>query len=103
MKRLPPALALWSLALIVPADAGPRETAAPARSPCPPGFTVLQNGDTCVRISGRVRADAAIGSPGTRASDSFGTQASGRIQLDVRKQTEYGPLRAVIRAGSRTP
>ncbi len=68
-----------------------------AASPCPPGFAQLQASDTCVRISGRVRADAAAGSSRSRSSDRLQTETSGRVQLDVRKQTEYGPLRAVIR------
>ncbi|MBL0405842.1 hypothetical protein JKG68_17925 [Microvirga aerilata] len=50
-----------------------------------------------MRISGRVRADALAGSPRLRQSNKLQTQTSGRVQLDVRKQTEYGPLRAVIR------
>jgi hypothetical protein len=70
---------------------------AQAASPCPPGFAALQNSDTCVRVSGRVRADTIVGSSRTRASEGLSIQTSGRAQLDVRKQTEYGPLRAVIR------
>lgn len=78
------------------AVAAPREKSA--SSLCPPGFAALENSSTCVRVSGRVRADALVGSPRSRASDSFETRASGRVQLDVRTRTEYGPLRAVIRA-----
>jgi porin-like protein len=70
---------------------------ARAASPCPPGFAQLQASDTCVRISGRVQADAIAGSSRFRSSDRLQTETSGRVQLDVRKQTEYGPLRAVIR------
>jgi hypothetical protein len=73
---------------------------AQAASPCPPGFAMLQASDTCVRISGRVRAETVIGSPRIRSSDSYGTHASGRVQLDVRKQTEYGPVRAFISVGN---
>lgn len=57
---------------------------------------MLQASDMCVRVSGRVRADTIVGSSRTRASDNVTTQASGRVQMDVRKQTEYGPLRAFI-------
>jgi hypothetical protein len=74
--------------------------AAHAASPCPPGFAMLQASDTCVRISGRVRADGLVGSSRVRSSDGFQTQAGGRVQLDVRKQTEYGPLRAVVSVGN---
>jgi hypothetical protein len=68
-----------------------------AASPCPPGFAQLQASDTCVRISGRVRADTLIGSSRLRTTEKLQTETSGRVQLDVRKQTEYGPLRAVVR------
>jgi hypothetical protein len=83
--------------------AAPSSAAAPstAAALCPPGFGALQGTQTCVRISGRVRAESLIGPARTRLSDGFGTQASGRIQLDVRTRTEYGPLRAVIRAEGR--
>jgi Porin subfamily len=61
---------------------------------------MLQSSDTCVRISGTVRADALAGSGRLRASDSPRMQSGARLQLDVRKQTEYGPLRAVIAVGN---
>ncbi|MBF9234171.1 porin [Microvirga alba] len=92
MKRPVLAFALSSLALIGQAEA------APQASSCPPGFVMLQDKSTCVRISGRVRADGLVGSPSTRGANAIEMRSSGRIQLDVRKQTEYGPLRAVIRA-----
>ncbi|NIX77174.1 porin [Microvirga terricola] len=104
MRRLL-ALGLSSLALGSQAEAAPLERApqaAPQFSPCPPGFSVLQDRTTCVRISGRVQADAVMGSAPTRGFSSVGMQARGRVQLDVRKQTEYGPLRAVIRAEGQT-
>jgi hypothetical protein len=72
-------------------------TVAQAASPCPPGFAMLQSSDTCVRIGGRVRAETVIGSSKGRRTDAVTSQASGRVQMDVRKQTEYGPLRAFIR------
>lgn len=72
------------------------ENPALASSPCPPGFAQLQNSDTCVRISGRVRAEAITGSPRSRVSDSVTTYASGRVRMEVRKKTEYGPFRAVV-------
>ena len=72
-------------------------SSAQAASPCPPGFAMLQSSDTCVRIGGRVRAETIIGSSRHRKADNVTNQASGRVQMDVRKQTEYGPLRAFIR------
>lgn len=92
MKRSVPALVLSGLALTT--------GAAQAASPCPPGFAMLQASDTCVRISGRVRTESLVGSSRLRSSDGFQTRTGGRVQLDVRKQTEYGPLRAVISVGN---
>ena len=37
-------------------------SAALSVTPCPPGFDLLQNSDTCVRVSGRVRAETILGS-----------------------------------------
>ncbi len=93
-------LAACCVLLIGQADAAPLERArgaAPRGASCPPGFAALESSDTCVRISGRVRGETVFGSPRTRGSNAIGTHASGRIQLDIRKQTEYGPLRAVVR------
>ena len=86
------ALALFLSGLAVTAEA--------QAGSCPPGFAMLETSDTCVRISGRVRADALVGSSRVRSQKSYDTQASGRVRLDVRKQTEYGPLRAVISVGN---
>lgn len=94
----PVAILLSSLVLMGQAQASPQQRETRPAAACPSGFAALQNSDTCVRISGRIRAETVIGSPRTRASDSFHTHATGRVQLDLRKQTEYGPLRAVIRA-----
>lgn len=71
-------------------------TPALAVSPCPPGFDLLQNSDTCVRVSGRVRAETILGSSHRRREDTSRMKATGEVRLDVRKPTEYGPLRAVI-------
>jgi hypothetical protein len=105
MQRCLLAFGLVALAIVGPAGAAPRKGSqgAPKVSSCPPGFAALQNSSTCVRISGRIRADSVIGSPRTRSQDAIETRTGGRVQLDVRTQTEYGPLRAVIRAGSRRP
>jgi len=74
---------------------------ASAASPCPPGFAQLQNSDACVRISGRVGAESVLGSPRTRASDASTIQVDGRVRVEVRKPTEYGPFRAVLEAEGR--
>ena len=72
---------------------------------CPqygPGFIQLPGTTTCVRISGRVRADYDVGHrrpvrdriAGDRIG-GFGT--SGRITVDSRTETDYGPLRLIYR------
>ncbi|WP_134498698.1 porin [Microvirga pakistanensis] len=83
--------------LILPALLLALGAPAQAASPCPPGFAMLQASDTCVRVGGRVRAETILRSSGNRKADTVTSQASGRVQMDVRKQTEYGPLRAFIR------
>ena len=82
--------------LILPAALCLTGASAQAGGSCPPGFSMLQDSSACVRVSGRVRAEAIIGSTRNRRTDSMTTQTSGRVQMEVRKQTEYGPLRAVI-------
>ncbi len=91
MKRSSTALAALGFALA---------SQAQAASPCPSGFAMLQASDTCVRISGTVRADALAGSGRQKGTGSYRTQSGARVQIDVRKQTEYGPLRAVIAIGN---
>lgn len=71
-------------------------SAALSAPPCPPGFDLVQNSDTCVRVSGRVRAETILGSSHRRREDTSRMTATGEVRLDVRKPTEYGPLRAVI-------
>jgi hypothetical protein len=87
----------FALALILSsfAVAGQAQAAS-----CPPGFAMLQASEMCVRISGRVRAETMVGSSRLRLGDAWQTNASGRVRLDVRKRTEYGPLRAVISVGN---
>jgi hypothetical protein len=89
MKRRLPVLVLAFLASFGQARAA---------SSCPPGFAALQNSDACVRVSGRVGADALVGSPRTRSSDVYETRVRERVQLELRKPTEFGPFRGVIRA-----
>jgi hypothetical protein len=61
------------------------------------GFFYIPGTDTCLRVSGRVRADYLYNTPLTRESDAFGFRARGRIQLDARTSTAYGLLRSVVR------
>ncbi|CAH1650506.1 Porin [Hyphomicrobiales bacterium] len=60
------------------------------------GFFYIPGTDTCLRISGRVRAEYLVGER-YGESDAYGTRARGRLNIDARTQTAYGTLRTFIR------
>lgn len=85
------------------ADAGELKRANPAPDPrCDrygPGFAPLAGTATCVRVAGRVRAEAEA----VRARQSEGAaggRASGRVSIDARTDTSLGPARAFVRVGT---
>ena len=61
------------------------------------GFFFIPGTDTCLRVGGRVRAEYTVGERYGDQFDSFGTRARGRINVDARTATAYGPLRTFIR------
>ena len=61
------------------------------------GFFYVPGTDSCLRISARFRADFRYLEPFTRARDSIGLRARGRINFDHRTTTDYGQLRTYIR------
>jgi hypothetical protein len=61
------------------------------------GFFYVPGTDSCLRISGRVRADYLYVEPFTRGQDAIGLRARGRINIDHRTATEYGLLRTYLR------
>jgi hypothetical protein len=61
------------------------------------GFFVVPGTESCLRIGGRVRADFLYAEPFTRAQDSFGIRARGRLNVDYRTATAYGLLRTYLR------
>ncbi|UZF93066.1 porin [Bosea sp. NBC_00550] len=61
------------------------------------GFFYIPGTDSCLRISGRVRAEYAVGERYSDFQDAYGTRARGRLNVDVRTQTAYGTLRTFIR------
>jgi len=75
---------------------------------CPhegPGFTRLVPGGPCMRISGRVRAEAGTPVPARPGAGLDGmprgvVSGSGQVAIDTRTQTDYGPARAYIRLGT---
>src|SRR5688572_15763250 len=61
------------------------------------GYWFIPGTDTCLRISGYLRADYLYLEPFRRDFDATGLRARGRINFDVRQATEYGLLRAFVR------
>jgi hypothetical protein len=72
---------------------------------CPefgPGFVHVPGSGTCVRASGRVRLDYETSGSRDRRSDLAHPSASARLTIDTRSDTDYGPVRSVVRVrGSR--
>ena len=61
------------------------------------GFFYVPGTDTCLRVSGRVRAEYRYNERFSRADDVTGFRARGRLNIDARTQTAYGTLRAYAR------
>jgi hypothetical protein len=61
------------------------------------GFFVVPGTDSCLKIGGRVRADALIQERFHRGQDTFGFRVRGRMSFDVRTPTPYGLLRTFVR------
>lgn len=60
------------------------------------GFFVIPGTETCLRVSGRVRAEYLMGERFLGSDDNYGFRARGQIRLDARTQTAYGTLRTFI-------
>ncbi len=61
------------------------------------GFFFIPGTETCLRISGRVRAEYRYVDPETRVGDALGWRARGQLNLDARTATAWGTLRTFIR------
>ncbi|MFC0220206.1 porin [Pseudochelatococcus lubricantis] len=72
------------------------------------GFFYVPGTDTCIQLSGRLRADYVFIEPNNtqtnafaagngRYKDATGIKARARLNVDVRTPTEYGTLRAYLR------
>ncbi|WP_375460175.1 porin [uncultured Enterovirga sp.] len=82
-----------------PAFAAERVRAEPARA-CPgrgPGFVEVPGTSTCIRISGRARSDYVATSRRVGRDDVPGFRSSGRVAVDTRTDTAYGPVRSYVR------
>lgn len=61
------------------------------------GFFFIPGTETCLRISGRVRAEVRYEETELRSDNAIGWRARGRLNLDARTATAYGTLRTFIR------
>jgi hypothetical protein len=58
------------------------------------GFFYIPGTDTCLRVSGEVRADYRFDSRDGRLDDVVNFRSQGRVKFDARTATEYGTLRS---------
>lgn len=61
------------------------------------GFFYIPGTDSCLRVSGRVRADYRYVEPIDRVDDAIGFRARGRLNIDNRTMTSFGLLRTYLR------
>ncbi len=61
------------------------------------GFFYIPGSDTCLKVSGRVRADYIWGEAFSRGSNVTTTRARGYLALDSYTATDWGPVRATTR------
>jgi hypothetical protein len=64
------------------------------------GFFYIPGTDTCLRVSGEVRADYRFFNRETRADDVTDFRTQGRIKFDARTATEYGTLRSFFQVNA---
>jgi hypothetical protein len=104
---LRPALACLALFAAAPALAGELKPAPKPKAPdCAvhgQGFIGLGGTSTCVRVSGRVRAEGMAVGPAARGQPSTALGTSGQVNIDSRTSTDYGTVRAVVRVKGGVP
>ena len=61
------------------------------------GFFVIPGTESCVKLTGRARAEVLVQERFSRAQDLIGLRARLRIGMDVRTPTPYGLLRTFVR------
>lgn len=65
-----------------------------------PAFQAVPGTRSCVRVGGRVRAEAQVETSRKRSVERGHVSADGRVYLDARTATEQGPLRTFIEMGT---
>lgn len=61
------------------------------------GFVQVPGTATCMRIGGRLRGEAQTGKRRISADEIASFRNEGRLSLDARTQTDYGPVRTFVR------
>jgi hypothetical protein len=61
------------------------------------GFFYIPGSDTCLKVSGRVRADYIYAEPFERATNATTFRGRGYLALDSFSATDWGPVRATTR------
>jgi hypothetical protein len=61
------------------------------------GFFYIPGSDTCLKLSGRIRADYIYAEPLARSTSTTTSRARGYIAFDTFTATDWGPLRATSR------
>lgn len=93
----PPWAAALVAALLVATPALAEERQDPRCAGFGEGFVYAESIASCVRIGGYVRLDAGFGHGGLgRRSQALGLGSEGQVGVEVDKDTELGPFRAVV-------
>ena len=96
---------IWLALLTAPVAAAEKPVPWDATSrvrPCPrhgAGFVKAPGSETCIRLSGRAAVDFIARDRRERAAPIVAP--TGRIAIDTRTETEYGPVRTFVRVGGR--
>jgi hypothetical protein len=64
------------------------------------GFFRIPGTGTCIRVGGRVRSELAGRTAFKKTNDPSSFYAEGRLSIDARDETEWGPLSASLRIGT---
>jgi hypothetical protein len=61
-----------------------------------PGFFYIPGSDTCLQLSGQIRADYFYTEPHSRKDDATAFRSQLRVRFDARTNTDYGILRSFL-------
>ena len=94
------AIALLAFTVAAPAAVAEPWTLPETVRACPqhgPGFVQVPGSATCLKVGGRVVAETTVGARRIARDQIAGFGASGRVSVDARTDTAYGPVRTYMR------